>query len=92
MSTIKLYRNCKILEDNNWQVESIGTYLNSLSGTRMYDPCQLVRNVNDLDIVVKVALDQEYLEKSVTNNYNYASISNDGSTGDTYYYFIKKFN
>lgn len=92
MSKIVLFRNARILEDKNMQVDDILNYLGTLSTPKTYNNAQLIKNVNDIDLTVKVDLDQDYMEKDVVNNYNYCSISNEGSNADTYFYFIRKIN
>lgn len=85
MSTIKLYRNCKITEEKNFQVDNLSDYLSTLDATsKSYSTAQYVKQ--GLDAEVKVVLNQDYLDDSTTNNYNYCSISNNGIN---YYYFIR---
>lgn len=63
MSTIKLYRNCKITEEKNFQVDTIDDYLGSFSGgdVKVFNNCQYIKQ--GLDTEVKVTLDQTYLDK-----------------------------
>lgn len=63
MSTIKLYRNCKILEEKNLQIEDIHQYLATFSGgdTKVFNDAQYIKQ--GLDTEVKVTLDQTYLDK-----------------------------
>lgn len=89
MSIIKLYRNCKILEEKNFQVDDIEQYLASLTPVKTFDNAQYIKM--GLDAEVKVTLDQSYLDKQWTNMYNYCSIEMDnGGLDNTYYYFIRK--
>lgn len=89
MSTIKLYRNCKILEEKNFQVDDIEQYLATLTPVKSFDNAQYIKM--GLDAEVKVNLDQTYLDKQWTNMYNYCSIElDDGGQDNTYYYFIRK--
>jgi len=86
MSTITLYKNCKVLEGKNFQVDSFSNYLNSLDSTykKTYNNCKYVKT--GLNTQVKVTLDEDTLDP-VANNYNYCDIV-DG-TGH-FYYFINK--
>lgn len=91
MSTIKLYRNCKILEEKNLQIEDIHQYLATFSGgdIKVFNDAQYIKQ--GLDTEVKVTLDQTYLDKQWTNNFNYCSIEMDnGGLDNTYYYFIRE--
>lgn len=91
MSTIKLYRNCKITEEKNFQVDQIYNYLGSFSGgdVKVFNNCQYIKQ--GLDTEVKVTLDQTYLDKQWTNMFNYCSIEMDnGGLDNTYYYFIRE--
>ncbi|MCQ2088154.1 MAG: hypothetical protein MJZ37_08865 [Bacilli bacterium] len=89
MSKIRLYRNCKILEEKNFQVDDIETYLSTLTPVKEFNPTQYIKQ--GLDIEVKVTLDQTYLDKQWTNMYNYCSIEMDnGGQDNTYYYFIRE--
>lgn len=91
MSTIKLYRNCKITEEKNFQVDAVYDYLGSFSGgdVKVFNNCQYIKQ--GLDAEVKVTLDQTYLDKQWTNMFNYCSIEMDnGGLDNTYYYFIRE--
>lgn len=91
MSTIKLYRNCKITEEKNFQVDEVYDYLGSFSGgdVKVFNNCQYIKQ--GLDAEVKVTLDQTYLDKQWTNMFNYCSIEMDnGGLDNTYYYFIRE--
>lgn len=83
---LTLYRNCKITEEKNFQVDNITDYLTSIGSTKLtFDNFQYIKQ--DLDVEVKIPLSQDYLEANITNNYNYCTIQNDG--GAIYYYFIR---
>lgn len=97
---IVLYRNCRILEDKNMQVDNLKDYLATLQTkvfpnvTQTAEP-QIIKNINDIDLTIKVDVDQEdYLKRSVHNQYNYAMITIDDNIANTnaYYYFIRKIN
>lgn len=91
-SQIKLYKNCKIIESENYIVDDISLYLASLTATT-FSSSQFIRNT--LDIEVKVNLNAMDVNSGSPNeNYNYAEIeiknTEAGKTPYTYYYFIRK--
>lgn len=89
MTNIKLYRNCKILEEKNFAIDNIESYLASFSGgdTKVFDNVQYIKQ--GLDITVNVKLDQTYLDREWTNMFNYCRIENGGGNDNCCYYFIR---
>ena len=82
-TTIKLFENCKILQDKNFVVENIETYLSTLT--------QIVRTnfqyvKPQLFCSIKINLSSyQYLTLNSVNNYNYVSITDSDTTS---YYFV----
>lgn len=89
MAKIRLYRNCEILEEKNFAVDDVETYLASLTPVKEFNNTQYIKI--GLDIEITVVLDQTYLDKQWTNNFNYCAIEMDnGGDDNTYYYFIRE--
>lgn len=88
MSTITLYKNLNILEEKNYIIEDIETFLNNLIiGTKLtFTNAQYIKQ--GLNAEAKVKMNQDELDKVKTNTYNYCSIKNDN--GDVYYYFVRE--
>lgn len=88
MSTITLYKNTNILEEKNYIIEDIATYLNNLIvGNKLtFDNAQYIKH--GLNAEVKVVMNQDELDKVKTNTFNYCSIQNDN--GDVYYYYVRE--
>lgn len=84
-STLKIYKKCQIIPERRLVVESISSYLASLTGTTTISSFQYIRHALNLDI--KVGLSQ--VTQEFTSEYNYCSIQNSDST-KVVYYFIKK--
>ena len=84
-STLKIYKKCQIIPERRIVVESISSYLATLTGTKTVNSFQYIRHALNLDI--KVDLSQ--VTQEFTSEYNYCSIQNGDST-KVVYYFIKK--
>ena len=84
-STLKIYKKCQIIPERRIVVESISSYLATLTGTKSISNFQYIRHALNLDI--KVDLSQ--VTQEFTSEYNYCSIQNGDSTKVVYYY-IKK--
>ena len=94
MNIWKLYYNCKILQDKNFKVDNLETYLatltyDSITGdTENTAPQRIKHNLN---LLVKIDKSQTKLDFfNTANNVNYISIQNDGETYPTYYFVINK--
>lgn len=85
-STIKLYKNCLITPERLFKVDSIETYLSSLSGTLEYTNFQYVKH--SLNTSIKIDMNQTGLRFQPADNYNYISIRNGTGWGTLVYYFI----
>ena len=92
ISTVKLYKDSKIIEGRNFVVDDIGDYLATLSDTITITGFQYVKH--GVSISIKINKSQTYLDYKATNDYNYCSIQNSNSDGTgtekTVYYFIDK--
>ena len=93
-STVKLYKDCLILEDRNFIVDDIADYLATLTDTLTLIDFQYIKH--DLSISIKINKNQSYLDFTGANDYNYCSIQNMNTDGlspqKTIYYFIDKMN
>lgn len=85
MSTITLYKHCKIEEERNFIVDSISAYLTTLISDE-FTNYQYIKQ--GLDTEIKVALSQDNIGLSNTLDFNYCKVSND-NLGNDYYYFVR---
>lgn len=85
MSTITLYKHCKIEDERNLVVDNISTYLSTLTKDTFND-MQYIKN--EIEAEIKVILPQETISLNNTLDYNYCMVQND-VYGSVYYYFIK---
>ena len=92
MAEITLYKNCKIIPEENFILKeyygssAIDEYLSTLASIKFTKP---VFKQNGLDIEVKVQMTREESDMAVKSYYNYCSIY-EQSGATTMYYFIKK--
>lgn len=86
-SKLILYKNCNIIPDKLFIVDSISTYLGSLSSPITITKFQYVRQ--GLRVSVNIDKSQTALDFTATNNYNYCSIQN-GSEKVCYYFIMDK--
>lgn len=85
MSTIKIYKDCKILKDKNFIVDDIADYLASFSPT-IIDDFQFQKQA--LELSINISSEQANLEYLRANNFNYVEVQNDN--GKKVFYFIKR--
>ena len=94
MNIWKLYANSKILPEKNFKVDSLESYLATLTkleitGDTEKTAPQYIKH--DLNLFVKINKNQEVLNYfDSDNNYNYMSIQNTDDTYPVYYFIIKK--
>lgn len=90
VSTVKLYKDSKIIEGRNFIVDDIESYLSTLTNTLEFTNFQYIKH--GLNITIKVNKSQDYLDFKATNDYNYCSIVNVSSDGTSpqkkVYYFV----
>ena len=97
MSLIKLYKNCDILPDKNFEVDDIAEYLSTnypltglVKGRMEIDNCQWTKH--QLEMTYKFQLSQYDLEFNQKDNWNYMSVLNTSggfiSPTKIVYYFI----
>ena len=84
MSSITLYKDCKIIPSKNFVVEEIESYLTGLTQITISN-FQYLRN--DLKLSIKIDKEQVYSESLATYNYNYLKVVQNSVN---YYYFIIK--
>lgn len=84
MSSVYLYKDCKVIPEKNFIVEGLETYLSGLTSISIAN-FQFQRN--DLNLTIKINKSQIYTEALSTYNYNYLKIVQNGVN---YYYFIMK--
>lgn len=92
ISTVKIYKDCKILDGKNFIVDDIGDYLSSLSGTITITGFQYIKHA--FNIFIKIDKSQTYLNFEAADDFNYITIQNMQDDG-TYpekliYYFVEK--
>ena len=80
MSTLRLYKQCKITRDRNARVGQLDVYLNSLTYTELEVQYQQIA----LNKTIKLELDQSQVGKEV---YNYMKLVQDSKN---FYFFINK--
>ena len=85
-SSLIIYKDCQILPTRNFIVESIETYLATLTNFSVAD-FQYLRPTLEMNIKIHKA--EEFCAMLATNNYNYLKITQDDRI---YYYFIIKKN
>ena len=94
ISTVKLYKDSKIIDGRNFIVDDIADYLATLTDTLTLLKFQYIKH--SLTLSIKVNKSQTYLDYKASNDYNYCSIqnSNEDGTGSEkiIYYFIDKMN
>lgn len=84
MSSVYLYKDCKVIPEKNFVVEGLESYLSGLTSISIAN-FQYQRN--DLNLTIKIDKSQIYTESLSTYNYNYLKIVQNGVN---YYYFIMK--
>ena len=94
ISTVKLYKDCLIIDGRNFVVEDISSYLSTLTDTITFSKYQYVKH--GLSISIKVNKSQSYLDYKASNDYNYCSIQNSNEDGTSpekiIYYYVDKMN
>ena len=94
ISTVKLYKDSKILDGKNFIVDDIADYLATLTDTLTKSKFQYIKHA--LQLSIKLDMNQAYLDYKASNDYNYCSIqnSNEDGTGSEkiIYYYIDKMN
>ena len=94
MNVWKLFANSKILPEKNFKVDSLDTYLSTLTkleitGLTDKEAPQYIKH--SLDLFIKINKSQSTLNFfDNANNYNYMSIQNTDDTYPVYYFIIKK--
>ena len=94
MNVWKLFANSKILPEKNFKVDSLDTYLSTLTkleitGTTDKEAPQYIKH--SLNLFVKINKSQSTLNFfDNANNYNYMSIQNTDDTYPVYYFIIRK--
>ena len=94
MNIWKLYLNSKIIPEKNFKVDSLETYLSTLTKVEITGETanlapQYIKH--DLSLIVKINKNQSTLNFFASaNNYNYMSIKNDDDSYPVYYFIIKK--
>lgn len=91
IATVKLYKSCRILDDKNYMVDELESYLNTLSNTLTYTINYF--KFDKKEPVLKLQLRQENIEMLQGNDYNYVSIWNEPTVSVNpntrkYYYFV----
>ena len=88
-STLKIYKNCKILPNKNFIVDYISTYLSDLESAITSD-FQYIKHALDLEI--KIDSSQLNLEFVSAFHTNYLSIENneEENSKEVFYFIIKK--
>lgn len=90
-----LYKNSKIIPEKNFKVDSLETYLATLTKETIYDADDKNKSPqyikHDLNLFVKINKTQSTLNFfNNVNNFNYMSIQNSDDTQPVYYFIIKK--
>ena len=88
ISTIVLYKNCKIIPTENYIVDNIDSYLLSLTKQTISN-FQYIKHAFALSIKVNKNQSTLYFF-SDSNNINYVSIKNGNDTYPVYYFVLKK--
>ena len=100
MSLIKLYKNCDILPNKNFEVDDIAEYLSTkyplagaVKGRMEIDKCQWTKH--QLELTYKLQLSQYDIEFNQDDNWNYMSVQNASGgfinpTKIVYYFIINK--
>ena len=83
-SVLTFYKDSQILPNRNFIVESIETYLATLTNFGV-DNFQYLRPA--LEMNIKIHKSEEFVAMLLTNNYNYLKFVQDSKS---YYYFIIK--
>ena len=68
MSSVYLYKDCKVIPEKNFVVEGLESYLSGLTSISIAN-FQYQRN--DLNLTIKIDKSQIYTESLSTYNYNY---------------------
>jgi len=97
-SQIKLYLNCEILPQRMFKVDSISTYLNSMSSSNKITISNFQYVKHQLEMSIKIDLSkvsqtiwnptQLNLEYTIFDNLNYCSIQHTSQSAPIVYYFI----
>lgn len=93
MTTLILYRNCKILPWKNFSVDDLEQYLQTLSPVQAYSG-QYIKHSLELTYKVELNIDELDFNPSIMNNYNYLMAQNNSNAfptslaGKPVYYFI----
>lgn len=90
-ATVHIYKSAKILDEKNFIVDELESYLSTLTDTLTYSINYF--KFDKLEPTLKLQLSQEITEMIGANDYNYISIWNDPSflvnpPTRPYYYFI----
>lgn len=85
-ATIKIYKDCKILQSKNFVVDDIADYLSSIVNVITISNFQYQKNALELNI--NIARSESNLEYLASNNFNYLEVLNEN--GKKVYYFIKR--
>lgn len=90
-----LYQNSKIIPEKNFKVDSLESYLATLSKETIFDADDKNKSPqyikHDLNLFVKINKTQATLNFfNSVNNYNYMSIQNSDDSQPVYYFIIKK--
>ena len=92
ISTVKIYKDSKILDGKNFIVDDIESYLSTLTGTITITGFQYIKHA--FNIFIKIDKSQTYLNFDSDDDFNYISIRNmqdDGSYPEKLvYYFVEK--
>ena len=86
VSTIKLYKNCKIKKEKNFVVESIESYLGTLNPDVISN---FQYQKHSLFLSIKIDSSEAGQEFNTTSNINYVSIQNSNSSVIVYYFVTK---